>query len=182
MKHAAFAPAPFVPLTIPPSNYPKSHEPGALKAGDSVWYRESRYWIEYAPSDWSESCMVRISSHRFLPGGILPEDRLSFAVHADHVSIAPVTRNRYGRQPTKKAVDRREKQKQEGVRDNGDTVAIILRACGSLAEVYKAAAKHLGAPEKDLVAKYSHLNPGQQRMCLGNRLRGAQKAGLLKLN
>jgi hypothetical protein len=181
MKHITQV-VPFEPLSINPTNWPRYHEPGALKAGDSVWYRDQRYWIESAPSDWTQSCMVRISSERFLPGAILPENRLSFAVHADHLTLAPTTKNRYGRQPTKKAVDRREKQKQEGVRDNGDTVAIILRSCTSLDDVYKTASKHLGVPESTLREKYAHLNNGQQRMNLGNRLRGAHKAGLLKLN
>jgi hypothetical protein len=54
--------------------------------------------------------------------------------------------------------------------DNGDDVATKLRG-KTLDEVYAHAAKSLKEPEKDLRAKYKHLNPGMQRMSLGNRLR-----------
>lgn len=54
--------------------------------------------------------------------------------------------------------------------DNGDDVATKLRG-KTLDEVYAHAAKTLKEPEKDLRAKYKNLNPGMQRMALGNRLR-----------
>lgn len=54
--------------------------------------------------------------------------------------------------------------------DNGDDVAQTLRG-KTLDEVYATASKKLKEPEKDLRAKYKHLNPGMQRMSLGNRLR-----------
>lgn len=54
--------------------------------------------------------------------------------------------------------------------DNGDDVATKLRG-KTLDEVYAHAAKALKEPEKDLRTKYKHLNPGMQRMSLGNRLR-----------
>lgn len=54
--------------------------------------------------------------------------------------------------------------------DNGDDVATKLRG-KTLDEVYAHAAKQLKEPEKDLRTKYKHLNPGMQRMSLGNRLR-----------
>lgn len=54
--------------------------------------------------------------------------------------------------------------------DNGDDVATKLRG-KTLDEVYVYAAKQLKEPEKDLRTKYKHLNPGMQRMSLGNRLR-----------
>lgn len=56
--------------------------------------------------------------------------------------------------------------------DCGDDVATQLRGL-DLDGVYRAVAKAIGTPEKELRAKYSHLNPGMQRMNLGNRLRGA---------
>lgn len=59
--------------------------------------------------------------------------------------------------------------------DNGDDVATTLRG-KTLDEVYVAAAKKLKEPEKDLRAKYKHLNPGMQRMSLGNRLRKVANA------
>ncbi len=54
--------------------------------------------------------------------------------------------------------------------DNGDDVATKLRG-KTLEEVYAYASKQLKEPEKDLRAKYKHLNSGMQRMSLGNRLR-----------
>jgi len=58
--------------------------------------------------------------------------------------------------------------------DIGDATAKRLRG-KELDEVYKIAAKELDASEKSLRDRYTHLNPGQQRMCLGNRLRAAAK-------
>lgn len=55
---------------------------------------------------------------------------------------------------------------------NGDSVAKKLDA-KTLDDVYKAAAKELGVAEIELREKYKHLNPGMQRMNLGNRMRGA---------
>jgi hypothetical protein len=54
--------------------------------------------------------------------------------------------------------------------DNGDDVAQTLRG-KTLDEVYALASKKLKEPEKDLRTKYKNLNPGMQRMSLGNRLR-----------
>lgn len=59
--------------------------------------------------------------------------------------------------------------------DNGDVVAAQLRG-KTLEEVYEVVADKLGCSEKELIARYSHLNPGQQRMNLGNRLRGFYKS------
>jgi hypothetical protein len=56
--------------------------------------------------------------------------------------------------------------------DCGDAVAKQLRG-KELDEVYKIVAKATNEPEKDLRKRYEHLNPGQQRMNLGNRFRGA---------
>jgi len=58
--------------------------------------------------------------------------------------------------------------------DNGDSVAAHLRGL-ELGEVYELVADKLGCSEKELMARYGHLNPGQQRMNLGNRLRGFYK-------
>ena len=54
---------------------------------------------------------------------------------------------------------------------NGDAVATNLAGL-SLEAVYSVASQALSTPVEDLQAKYGHLNPGQQRMNLGNRLRG----------
>lgn len=58
--------------------------------------------------------------------------------------------------------------------DNGDSVASDLRG-KTLEEVYCVVADQIKIPVPELQAKYSHLNPGQQRMSLGNRLRGHLK-------
>jgi len=62
-----------------------------------------------------------------------------------------------------------------GNRDNDDMLAKRLRGA-DLEMVYAIAADHIEVPVEELVAKYSHLNPGMQRMCLGNRIRGGKKA------
>ena len=56
--------------------------------------------------------------------------------------------------------------------DNGDTIAQMLRGA-DLETVYKIGAKELGVKIEELKLKYGHLNPGQQRMNVGNRIRGA---------
>lgn len=56
--------------------------------------------------------------------------------------------------------------------DNGDAVALLLRGA-DLETVYSIGAKELGVSVEALKAKYQHLNPGQQRMNIGNRVRGA---------
>lgn len=55
-------------------------------------------------------------------------------------------------------------------KDNADSVALLLRG-KPLDEVYEIAADVLGVTLESLVARYQHLNPGQQRMCLGTLLR-----------
>jgi hypothetical protein len=59
--------------------------------------------------------------------------------------------------------------------DNGDGVASTLRAV-ALEQVYKITAKEIGESIEALKAKYGHLNPGMQRMNLGNRLRAHYRA------
>lgn len=56
--------------------------------------------------------------------------------------------------------------------DNGDAVALLLRGA-DLDTVYKIGAKELGVDEQELRKKYAHLNAGQQRMNVGNRVRAA---------
>lgn len=56
-------------------------------------------------------------------------------------------------------------------RDTGDAVAKDLRGM-TLVDTYKRVASILDTDVTELVNKYNHLNEGQQRMCLGNRLRG----------
>ena len=61
---------------------------------------------------------------------------------------------------------------------NGDDLAIRLSS-KTPAEVLALASKLLGL---DLKAKYASLNPGQQRMNAGNRLRSAIKKGSIKMD
>lgn len=60
--------------------------------------------------------------------------------------------------------------------DCGDKLAVKLRGM-SLEQVFAEAAMVLGEKESDLRTKYAHLNPGMQRMNLGNRMRAAQAKG-----
>ncbi len=55
--------------------------------------------------------------------------------------------------------------------DKDDSVANMLRG-KTLDEAYEIASTILDIPVATLISAYRHLNPGQQRMCLGNKLRG----------
>ena len=54
--------------------------------------------------------------------------------------------------------------------DCADSMAVTLRG-KSLDDVYELAAVALAISEEELRTKYEHLNPGMQRMTLGNRMR-----------
>ena len=62
--------------------------------------------------------------------------------------------------------------------DNGDDVAATLRGLDP-SSVVRLAEKLLGFANGELAAKYEHLNPGQQRMNAGNRIRAAYRKGTL---
>lgn len=55
-------------------------------------------------------------------------------------------------------------------RDSGDEVAVMLEG-KTLDEVYTIAAKRTKNEEKELRSRFKHLNPGMQRMNLGNMIR-----------
>ncbi len=55
--------------------------------------------------------------------------------------------------------------------NNGDRVATAMNGL-TLDEAYDLAAEVATVPVDELKAKYAHLNIGQQRMNLGNRIRG----------
>jgi hypothetical protein len=55
---------------------------------------------------------------------------------------------------------------------NGDPVAIALNGL-TIEESAVIAGTLMGVPADEMQAKYAHLNVGQQRMNLGNRIRGA---------
>ena len=58
--------------------------------------------------------------------------------------------------------------------DVGDDTAVLLRG-KTLDEAYALTAKALKEDEHELRARYAKLNPGMQRMNLGNRLRAKNK-------
>jgi hypothetical protein len=63
--------------------------------------------------------------------------------------------------------------------DNADSLAVALRG-KTLDEAYSLCAKALkaeGEPTtiRALKSRYAHLNPGHQRMCIGNKVRAAMK-------
>jgi len=75
------------------------------------------------------------------------------------------------------------RKKHDGVvtNDVGDAVAIKLRkANGNLDALYAMVAEETGLTKSDLRSRYSHMNPGMQRMNLGNVLRGAAKKARAK--
>lgn len=59
-------------------------------------------------------------------------------------------------------------------KDNGDPVADLLVG-KDLDQVYAIGAEQLAVSIDALREKYGHLNPGQQRMNIGNRIRGMMK-------
>lgn len=57
---------------------------------------------------------------------------------------------------------------------NGDPLAFALHG-HDLYEVAKVGENVLEVPASELIARYEHLNPGQQRMNIGNRIRAVIK-------
>jgi len=57
---------------------------------------------------------------------------------------------------------------------NGDDLATLLAGC-SPEDVCATAEKLADLKAGELVKKYGHLNPGQVRMCAGNRIRAMVK-------
>lgn len=149
--------------------------PSPPKVGDMVFYRDQRFWVEDAPSNWLGTTFVRIGDHRVhVVEGVpraMHEKRISFCVYADLLKPIPADFNtRAKRLPTVASVAARQRSR-SGIRDVGDEVATMLRDCATLDQVYKAASKYLDIDEAELRGKYGHLNPGQQRMNLGNKMR-----------
>lgn len=60
--------------------------------------------------------------------------------------------------------------------DRGDALAVEWRAL-TLDEVYARAARILSVSPADLVSRFAHLNPGMQRMSVGNMVRRVLKNG-----
>jgi len=172
--YKGIAPGPFVPNPRTTADWPKKHAPGGLKEGDSVWYRNERWWVCNVPGSWEMTSYVVIVNEAWRPGGHVSKTAEVLSVHADLVELAPVKGPAWTAQPTKHAVDTQAKKKELGITHVGDDIGAMLQG-KSLDEVYTIAAKYLGVPEKELRAKYSHMNPGQQRMNCGNRMRGWSK-------
>lgn len=169
-------PAPAETLAIGDDKKPRKHSPGSLTRGDSVWYRNERWYIECAPADWSESAHIRITDKPVIPNKEQDNHRTTFYVHADCVEIAPTRGTRYDKQTTF-AQEERKVRAQAGQRDIGDEIAQMLRSASSLDDTYTIAARFLRVPEDELRQRYGHLNPGQQRMNLGNKMRHQLKKG-----
>lgn len=157
------------PKLTPPVNWLE----GPPARGTLVFYKGTRYFVERSPVSWAESVYVCISDHRPLDRNgekHAVEKRESFYVDGGSLSKAPDPGRYSARLPTVASVERAARAK-VGVRDTGDDIAVLLRACDSLEAVYKAASEYLGDPLQGLHGKYDKLNPGQQRMVLGNRMR-----------
>lgn len=178
---AAFAAATAAPEPPPPFRTkltPKlwTSPPGR---GDLVFYKGERMFVEPpVPKDLLECPWIRIGDHRVPKVNPatgewprLNDKRTSFAVHVDELSAVPPEFNKLSaRLPTVASVARAGRAK-VGIRDVGDTIATMLRDCDTLDAVYDCAASYLAIPVEDLRKKYGHLNPGQQRMNLGNKMR-----------
>lgn len=65
--------------------------------------------------------------------------------------------------------------------NNGDPIADHFAGMSPL-EVMQEAERLLGLDNGELVARYENLNPGQQRMNAGNRVRAAIKRGDLDIS
>lgn len=173
----------FIPTDIPESRFPKRFAPGELIRGDSVWYSNERYYVEYFPTVWAKGTFARICSKQVRADLTIEEfehlkvkiEALSFCVPVDSLEKAPTIDKPYAKQPTKTAVERREERKKTGATDIGDEVAVMLRECGTLDQVYECASLYVGISIVELQARYGHLNPGQQRMNLGNKMRFTMK-------
>ena len=153
---------------------PKKFQIGDLKIGDTVWYRGERYWITFLSQGMYEGCYARICNMPARPGLREPDGCTTFSVYVDLLDKAPPVSNIFAPIPTKAAEERKERAK-TGQTDIGDEVALLLRQCESLDDVYRAGAKFLEQQVEDLKKKYAHLNPGQQRMVIGNRMRAEAK-------
>lgn len=165
--------------TVPPPHvqnvrtklhWPTRHAPGSLNNGDSVWYRDERYYIANVPPSWEHTSYVNICSMPIRPNSYTPREAEFFFVHADLLDLAPVVKTIFHDQPTRSAIETQQRKKELGITDIGDDIGELLRG-KSVDETYAIAAKRLRTPEDELRAKYRHLNPGQQRMVLGNRMR-----------
>lgn len=170
MARGEYQPEPHVAMTIPDSMKSKKFSPQDLPVGTPVFYRGERYHVETVPPSWDVSAHVRIANCRIRPEFPAPNDRVVFAVHPDLLEIAPVGKNPYGKQPTHRSVVAKAERQAKGVNDAGDVVADLLRG-SDLDTVYAMAAEFLSESEDELRAKAGHLNPGQQRMWCGNRMR-----------
>lgn len=171
--------------TLADKHRPRKHAPGALNFMDVVFYRNpatgegERLFIESAPRDWTRTAWVRVTDKPLRPDREdWPTERRSFALHADLLELSPIQPRGQitlaTNLPTEASVARAERAK-TGQRDVGDVIAVRLRACKSLDDVYESASEYLNVPVSKLKEKYGKLNPGQQRMNLGNRMRNQFK-------
>ena len=112
----------------------------------------TRQEVETAAAEWREQ--------NPLPG--LPLDPPTYERPVSRETVAVSVPRETGPKPAKSPVA------------TGDDLAMVLAGHG-LDVIYSAAAVVLSTDESELRQRYAHLNPGQQRMNLGNRIRSTWK-------
>lgn len=183
-----------MPGFVPSGTVAEKHWPpldklphGSLKRGDSVWYRGERMFVEFVNDHWSKGVYARICDQPVRPPPFpLPSDEpnktlTTFCVHVGCLSMAPPVRGAalYTGGDSLAVVERKERAKQ-GITDIGDEVALLLRKAKDLDDVYRIGAKYLREDEEYLRKRFGHLNNGQQRMQIGNRMRNKMKKEVRK--
>lgn len=153
--------------------------PDAIKEGNAVRDIESRLHAagECSSVSGGIGCPLKADAYglqfsRSLQAGLLLQKRP--IVWPDYND--PKVRSSMFRPPVPMSAETKEKLRAIAPkRDVGDEVAKMLREAGSLDETYAIGAKYLREKEPALRKKYAHLNPGQQRMVIGNRMRAKWK-------
>lgn len=138
-----------------------------LDEGSAVYYNGEVFYVDLIVRD---SKYVRIRDKLIFD----PDDTYLMFVPWARLTPATVVPKRWGggKVLSPAAAVKRAERQATGAKDAGDRVAEALRG-KSLDEVYKIAAEWLNEDERLLRQKYERLNPGQQRMVLGNRSRKA---------
>lgn len=153
--------------------------PDAIKEGNAIRDIESRLHAagECSSVSGGIGCPLKPSAYdikfsRALQSGLLLQKRP--IVWPDYND--PKIRSSMFRPPQPMSEETKEKLRAiTPKRDVGDEVAKMLREAGDLDATYAIGAKYLREKEKALRSKYQHLNPGQQRMVIGNRMRAKWK-------
>ena len=78
----------------------------------SVWYRDERYYVTFAPKDWHDTSFVLISDKPVRPGSYMHRDCVSFTVPADTLELAPIRKSIFHDQHTKSKIETEAKKKE----------------------------------------------------------------------